>query len=887
MPHLDRTVLTVPRRRSILTCTALAAATATLAFAGTARAATTGLVGAWNFDEASGTTVQDVSGWGNNGTLSNATRVAGKYGNALSFNGTNAMATVPDSASLDLASALTVEAWVKPTKISGSWRTVVIKERPADLAYALYAGNGAQMPSGHVYTTRDASAAGTATLPLNTWKHLAATWDGSTQRLYVDGVQVAFSSLSGSATVSNSPLRFGGNAVWGEFFQGLIDDVRIYNRALSASEVNADRVTAVAAPTPTPTPTPAPTVAPTPAPTPAPTATPTPGPTVLAGTQVIGSQVDSIPTGQVEVWPATATASGTADRMSVHLDSASNATGAKVGVYSASSGQPGTLLATGTLSAPQAGQWNTVTLSTQVTVTQGSGYYVGLLGTGSGTLRFHAGTGTDGCTAMTHTNQYQTSMPTTWQTDKTWTQCPLSGYLAAVGAVVPTPTPTPTPTATPTPTVTPAPTASPTPTPTASPTPTPTATPTPTPTPPPAGSANLWMDTNGGSCSFSSTPVAYNDATACGSTSAAYTAANNASPSAAATVAIRAGTYGNQSIPDSSRTGADISFVETNGDVTFGSLDVNGDKTSWVGMTISQGLETAGGGTRMKGATFDGVTTRSGAGGDTAWYIDNAQDLVFKNGEICCGQSTSSVTREAVQTGSGAPGVAVANLTIDHTDIHDWDRDSSTTHSECLFMMSVQTLKITNNHFWNCTVYSISLGRLAGGNNLDPSNTLIANNTFAQSDNLNPGDRSGYNTIVLDHVTTRYAGLTIRNNSMAQPIQVETADVPDATGFDQTVIESNVIHGLSACAPNGMTAPTYRNNVLDGANCGSNATMVANTNALYVNSASAIPDYHLKSGVAAIGAASSVAGQFVPTDIGGRNRDSDPDAGAYEYGSGS
>jgi len=199
-------------------------------------------------------------------------------------------------------------------------------------------------------------------------------------------------------------------------------------------------------------------------------------------------------------------------------------------------------------------------------------------------------------------------------------------------------------------------------------------------------------------------------------------------------------------------------------------------------------------------------------------------------------------------------------------------------------LMSVQNWTIRNSSFFNCSIYSISLGRLSG--DPDPANVTIENNTMEPSDNFGVGDEQGYFTIVLDHVSTRFGNLRIRNNSLAQAIQVETMDVPDATGFDQTVIESNIMHGLQACAPTGMTAPTYRNNVLDGARCGTNPTMVSNAQTLFADR-SGDWDFHLKAGGAAQGAASTVSGQFTPTDIGGKPRDAAPDAGAYEYGSGS
>ena len=67
------------------------------------------------------------------------------------------------------------------------------------------------------------------------------TWDGSVMRVYRDGVQVASHALTGAAPASDGPLRIGGNAIWPEFFKGVIDEVRVYDRALSASEIARDR----------------------------------------------------------------------------------------------------------------------------------------------------------------------------------------------------------------------------------------------------------------------------------------------------------------------------------------------------------------------------------------------------------------------------------------------------------------------------------------------------------------------------------------------------------------------------------------------------------------------------------------------------------------------
>ena len=80
---------------------------------------------------------------------------------------------------------------------------------------------------------------------MNTWTHLAATYDGSVLRLYVNGAQVSTRTIGGNILTSTSPLRIGGNSIWGEYFTGLIDEVRIYNRPLTAAEIQTDMNTAI------------------------------------------------------------------------------------------------------------------------------------------------------------------------------------------------------------------------------------------------------------------------------------------------------------------------------------------------------------------------------------------------------------------------------------------------------------------------------------------------------------------------------------------------------------------------------------------------------------------------------------------------------------------
>ena len=212
----------------------------------------TGLVASYGLDAGSGATAVDQSGNGNNGTLTNATWAgasAGRYGNALSFNGTNASVSVPHSSSLALSSALTIGAWIKPTSLTNNdWNTVLLKERPGYYGWALYANTGSNRPSGNVYTSADHDLRGSAQLPVGVWTYLTATYDGTVLALYVNGTQVASSFISGAIISSTGALKMGGNAIWSEYFNGLIDEVRVYNRALSAAQIQADMNASISSP---------------------------------------------------------------------------------------------------------------------------------------------------------------------------------------------------------------------------------------------------------------------------------------------------------------------------------------------------------------------------------------------------------------------------------------------------------------------------------------------------------------------------------------------------------------------------------------------------------------------------------------------------------------
>jgi len=212
---------------------------------------TGGLVAAYAFNEGTGTTLTDISGNNNNGSISGATwSTSGKFGNALTFNGTSARVTVPNSASLQLTSGMTLEAWVFPTVTPTNWRAVVDKN--VDGYYLMASTNAGNRPGvGGTWTGGNQNTVAPSVLAVNTWTHLAATSDGTTVRLFVNGVQVASQAQPTPLASTTGTLQLGGDS-YGEYFAGRIDDVRIYNRALSATQIQADMNTPVGGSAPPP-----------------------------------------------------------------------------------------------------------------------------------------------------------------------------------------------------------------------------------------------------------------------------------------------------------------------------------------------------------------------------------------------------------------------------------------------------------------------------------------------------------------------------------------------------------------------------------------------------------------------------------------------------------
>lgn len=217
----------------------------------TAPPGTGGLVAAYGFNEGQGSTTADATGNRLTGTVSSATWAAGKFGNALNFTGKSASrVTVASSPLLQFATAFTVSAWVNPVATQSAEPTIVAKEISGNLSFVLYSKGSGIGPNTYALVGGNyRMVAAPGTIPANTWTYLAATYDGTILSIYVNGELIQSSLVGGNFAAGSGALRIGNNAVFSnEGFNGRIDEVRVYSRALSVSEIATDMQTPVSGP---------------------------------------------------------------------------------------------------------------------------------------------------------------------------------------------------------------------------------------------------------------------------------------------------------------------------------------------------------------------------------------------------------------------------------------------------------------------------------------------------------------------------------------------------------------------------------------------------------------------------------------------------------------
>ncbi|MBW8042565.1 MAG: LamG domain-containing protein, partial [Planctomycetes bacterium] len=200
------------------------------------------LVGLWSFDEGAGITAFDMTAYGNDGTLQGGPQwVNGKLAMALQFDGVDDFVEVPHAAILTVDTEVAVMAWINAQRhnsAGGDWQAILAKSNDPR-SYSFYTHSSGTL---HFSTTSGGGYVGSNSsgqVPLNEWVHVCAMVSGGQHVYYING-QPAGTSQSGinlPGAADTATVRIGVTHEGGNNFLGMIDDARIYNRALTQQEI--------------------------------------------------------------------------------------------------------------------------------------------------------------------------------------------------------------------------------------------------------------------------------------------------------------------------------------------------------------------------------------------------------------------------------------------------------------------------------------------------------------------------------------------------------------------------------------------------------------------------------------------------------------------------
>lgn len=203
-----------------------------------------GLVAWWKLDEKDGRTAADSSGNGRHATVQGDPTwqpTGGKIGGAIALGGDGDFLDVADESSFDFMGGVTVAAWINVNQFDRPWQAIVTKgdnawriQRNNEANTLEFACTGLDIPGGNDY----GSLFGTRAIAPGQWHHIAGVYDGARMSLYIDGVLDASQEATGIVNTNDVRVQIGANTdMQDRFWNGMIDEVRLYNYGLDAGEI--------------------------------------------------------------------------------------------------------------------------------------------------------------------------------------------------------------------------------------------------------------------------------------------------------------------------------------------------------------------------------------------------------------------------------------------------------------------------------------------------------------------------------------------------------------------------------------------------------------------------------------------------------------------------
>ncbi|NIO45153.1 MAG: hypothetical protein GTN36_06420 [Candidatus Aenigmarchaeota archaeon] len=200
------------------------------------------LVGYWKFEG----NMLDSSTYGNDGSCTNCpSTTPGKLGSAYYFDGVNDYIKINDDSTLDINDAITIGAWVYPTSWSSDYPRIVSKESGRSAQpYALELANSAYTIAPYsallcldTGSGEDCVNSGTNSISLNQWYHVVGVWNSTHSQIYLNGTQKGIKTLTGAMVATANDVLIGNNPTDERQFNGIIDEVKIWDGALNPNEI--------------------------------------------------------------------------------------------------------------------------------------------------------------------------------------------------------------------------------------------------------------------------------------------------------------------------------------------------------------------------------------------------------------------------------------------------------------------------------------------------------------------------------------------------------------------------------------------------------------------------------------------------------------------------